>query len=152
MRGAKEAPAPRNSLNVRRASLLSRNEFENWTFTIVLHATSSFTYISVIYGANFPFKVRAIHPHHALSDRLHNTMVKRMASEISFDHCEGSDAESGDSVQIPSHRFFSMERASGGFGVVRNFRIFFKSVFPKNFLGLPPPPDFRTKSLMGIPM
>ena len=56
MRGAKEAPAPRNLLNFRRASLLSRNEFESWTFTIVLHATSSFTYVSVIYGANFPFK------------------------------------------------------------------------------------------------
>ena len=56
MRGAREAPAPRDSLNFRRASLLSRNEFENGTFTIVLHATSSFTYVSVIYGANFPFK------------------------------------------------------------------------------------------------
>ena len=38
-------------------------------------------------------------------------------------------------------------------GVVRNFRSFFKSVFQKNLLGLPPPPDFRTKKgLMGIPM
>ena len=56
MRGAREAPGPRGSLNFRRASLLSRNEFESGTFTIVLHATSSFTYVSVIYGANFPFK------------------------------------------------------------------------------------------------
>ena len=56
MRGAREAPAPRDSLNFRRASLLSRNEFECGTFTIVFHATSSFTYVSVIYGANFPFK------------------------------------------------------------------------------------------------
>ena len=55
MRGAREAPAPRDSLNFRRASLLSRNEFESGTFTIVFHATSSFTYVSVIYGANFPF-------------------------------------------------------------------------------------------------
>ena len=56
MRGAREAPAPRDSLNFRRASLLSRNEFESGTFTIIVHATSSFTYVSVIYGANFPFK------------------------------------------------------------------------------------------------
>ena len=56
VRGAREAPAPRDSLNFRRASLLSRNEFESGTFTIVLHATSSFTYVSVIYGANFSFK------------------------------------------------------------------------------------------------
>ena len=55
MRGAREAPAPRDSLNFRRTFLLSRNEFESGTFTIVLHATSSFTYASVIYGANFPF-------------------------------------------------------------------------------------------------
>ena len=55
MRGARKAAAPRDSLNFRRASLLSRNEFESGTFTIVLHATSSFTYVSVIYGANFPF-------------------------------------------------------------------------------------------------
>ena len=27
------------------------------TFTIVRHSTSSFTYVSVIYGANFPFKL-----------------------------------------------------------------------------------------------
>ena len=40
-----EAPVPRDSLNFRRASLLSRNEFESGTFTIVLHATSSFTYV-----------------------------------------------------------------------------------------------------------
>ena len=57
MRGAREAPAPRDSLNFRRASHLSRNEFESGIFTIVLHSTSSFTYVSVIYGANFPFKV-----------------------------------------------------------------------------------------------
>ena len=65
MRGAREAPAPRNSLNFRRASLLSRNEFESGTCTIVLHATSSFTYVSVIYGANFPFinnEVAAVEP------------------------------------------------------------------------------------------
>ena len=55
VRDAREAPAPRDSLNFRRASLLSRNEFESWTFTIVLHATSSFTYFYVIYGAKFPF-------------------------------------------------------------------------------------------------
>ena len=55
MRGAREVPAPRDSLNFRPASLLSRNEFESGTFTIVLHATSSFTYVSVIYGANFSF-------------------------------------------------------------------------------------------------
>ena len=55
VRGAREAPAPRDSLNFRRASLLSRNEIGSGTFTIVLHATSSFTYVSVIYGANFPF-------------------------------------------------------------------------------------------------
>ena len=55
MRGAREAPVPRDSLNFRRSSLLSRNEFESGTFTILLHATSSFTYVSVIYGANFPF-------------------------------------------------------------------------------------------------
>ena len=55
MRGAREAPVPRDSLNFRRASLLSRNEFESGTFTMVFHATSSFTYVSVIYGANFPF-------------------------------------------------------------------------------------------------
>ena len=53
--GAREAPVPRDSLNFRRASLLSRNEIESGTFTIVLHASSSFTYISVIYGENFPF-------------------------------------------------------------------------------------------------
>ena len=63
MRGAREAPAPRDSLNFRRASLLSRNEFESGTFTIVLHATSSFTYFSVIYGANFPFKEWQDHAH-----------------------------------------------------------------------------------------
>ena len=57
MRGAREAPVPRDSLNFRRASLLSRNEFESGTLTIVFHATSSFTYVSVIYGADFPFKV-----------------------------------------------------------------------------------------------
>ena len=56
MRGAREVSAPRDSLNFRRASLLSRNEFKSGTSTIVLHATSSFTYVSVIYGANFPFK------------------------------------------------------------------------------------------------
>ena len=56
VRGAREAAAPRDSLNFRQASLLSRNEFESGTFTIVLHATSSFTYVSVIYGANFSFK------------------------------------------------------------------------------------------------
>ena len=56
MRGAREAPAPRDSLNYRRASVLSRNEFESWTFTIVLHATSFFTYVSVINGANFSCK------------------------------------------------------------------------------------------------
>ena len=54
--GATEAPCPRDSLNFGRASLLSRNELESWAFTIVLHATSSFTYASVSYGANFPFK------------------------------------------------------------------------------------------------
>ena len=59
VRGAREEPAPRDSLNFRRASLLSRNEFESGTFTIVLHATSSFAYVSVIYGANFPFKREA---------------------------------------------------------------------------------------------
>ena len=36
------------------------------------------------------------------------------------------------------------------------FRSFFKSVFPKNLLGLPPPPSpwlsYKKKSLMGIPM
>ena len=58
VRGAREAPASRDSQNFRRASLLSRNEFESGTFTIVLHATSSFTYVSVIYGANFPFKFK----------------------------------------------------------------------------------------------
>ena len=58
MRGAREAPALRDSLNFRRASLLSRNEFESGTFTIALHATFSFTYVSVIYGANFPFNFR----------------------------------------------------------------------------------------------
>ena len=42
VRGAREVPAPRDSLNFRRASLLSRNEFERGTFTIVLHVTSSF--------------------------------------------------------------------------------------------------------------
>ena len=51
------APAPGDFLNFQRTSLLSRNEFENGTFTIVLHATFSFTYVSVIYGAYFPFKV-----------------------------------------------------------------------------------------------
>ena len=56
VRGAREAPATRDSLNFRRASLFSRNEFESRTFAIVLHSTSSFTYVSVIYGANFPFK------------------------------------------------------------------------------------------------
>ena len=60
MRGAREAPSPRDSLNFRRASLLSINEFESRTFTIVLHATSSFTYVSVIYGANFPFKFNLV--------------------------------------------------------------------------------------------
>ena len=60
MRGAREAPALRDSLNFRRAFLLSRNEFESGTFTIVLHATSSFTYVSVIYGANFSFNCNAI--------------------------------------------------------------------------------------------
>ena len=54
MCGTREAPAPRDSLNFRRTSLLSRNECASGTFTIVLHATSSFTYVSVIYGANFP--------------------------------------------------------------------------------------------------
>ena len=43
VRGAREVPASRDSLNFRRASLLSRNEFESGTFTNVLHATSSFT-------------------------------------------------------------------------------------------------------------
>ena len=57
MGGAREAPAPRDSLNFRRASLLSRNEYESGTFTIVFHATSSFTNVSVIYGANFPFNI-----------------------------------------------------------------------------------------------
>ena len=57
MRGAREAPAPRDSLNFRRASPLSINEFESGTFTIVLHPTSSFTYVFVIYGANFPFLI-----------------------------------------------------------------------------------------------
>ena len=58
--GARKAPVPRDSLNFRRSSLLSRNEFESGTFTIVLHATSSFTYVSVIYGANLPFKLSRI--------------------------------------------------------------------------------------------
>ena len=58
VRGAREAPAPRDSLNFRRSSLLSRNKFESGTFTIVLHATSSFTYVSVIYGADFPFNTQ----------------------------------------------------------------------------------------------
>ena len=53
--GAREAPALRDSLNFWWASLLSRNEFESGTFTTVLHATSFFTYVSVIYGANLPF-------------------------------------------------------------------------------------------------
>ena len=57
VRAATEEPAPRDSLNFRRSSLLPRNEFESGTFTIVLHATSSFTYVSVIYGANFPFNL-----------------------------------------------------------------------------------------------
>ena len=56
MCGAREAPAPRDSLNFRRSSLLSKNEFKSGTFTIVLHATCSFTHVSVIYGSNFPFK------------------------------------------------------------------------------------------------
>ena len=58
MRGAREASAPRESLKFRRASRISRNECESGTFTIVLHATSSFTYVSVIYGANFPFNLQ----------------------------------------------------------------------------------------------
>ena len=33
-----------------------QKRIESGTFTIVLHATSSFTYGSVIYGASFPFK------------------------------------------------------------------------------------------------
>ena len=49
MCGAREAPAPRDSLNFRRSSLLSKNEFESGTFIIVLHAISSFTYVSVIF-------------------------------------------------------------------------------------------------------
>ena len=61
MRGAREAQVQRDSLNFRRASLLSRNEFESGTFTIVFHAASSFTYVSVIYGANFPFNL-GFHP------------------------------------------------------------------------------------------
>ena len=32
-----------------------QKRIESGTFTIVLHATSSFTYVSIIYGANFPF-------------------------------------------------------------------------------------------------
>ena len=56
----REAPAPRDSLNFRRPSLLSGNEFESGTFTIVLHATPSFAYVSVIYGANFPFNIRHV--------------------------------------------------------------------------------------------
>ena len=54
VRGAREAPVPRDSLKFRRACLLSRNEFESGTFTIVLHETSSFTHVSIIYGANSP--------------------------------------------------------------------------------------------------
>ena len=75
MRGAREAPVPRDSLNFRRASLFSRNEFESRTFTIVLHATSSFTYVSVTYGANFSFKGsvdRSLLPS-AISCFLHET-------------------------------------------------------------------------------
>ena len=36
MRGAREAPAPRDLLNFRQTSLLSRNECESGTFTIGL--------------------------------------------------------------------------------------------------------------------
>ena len=49
-----EAPAPRDSLNFRLTSLLSRNEFESGTESGTF---ASFTYVSVIYGANFPFKI-----------------------------------------------------------------------------------------------
>ena len=72
MRGAREAPAPRDSLNFRRTSLLSRNEFESGTFTIVLHATLYFTYVSVIYRANFPFKAHV------------NVVVLLFFAELSF--------------------------------------------------------------------
>ena len=81
MRGAREAPAPRVSLNFRRASLLSSNEFESGTFTIVLHATSSFTYVSVIYGASFPFNTfynfrffLSLPPAHNLQKRPQNAL------------------------------------------------------------------------------
>ena len=75
MRGAREAPAPRDSLNFRRASLLSRNEFKSGTFTIVLHANSSFTYVSVIYGANFPFNCLRVFCHQLLSSEQQSVQM-----------------------------------------------------------------------------
>ena len=42
VRGAREAPVPRDSLNFRRASLLSRNEFESGTFTIKFFFSCNF--------------------------------------------------------------------------------------------------------------
>ena len=73
MRGAREAPAPRDSLNFRQASLLSRNEFESGTFTIVLHATSSFTYVSHPIAGRYPIAVT--HPIAVTFSMKHMKMI-----------------------------------------------------------------------------
>ena len=87
VRGVRGAPAPRDSLNFRRASLRSRNEFESGTFTIVLHATSSFIYVSVIYGANFPFNLvdqlkqrSPFFPHGGRLQQLYSSGSSRLTS------------------------------------------------------------------------
>ena len=81
MRGAREAPAARDSLNFRQTLLLSRNEFESGTFTTVLHATSSFTYVSVIYGANFPFNLLEC-PHWSFGRKALFENLSRIEDEL----------------------------------------------------------------------
>ena len=87
VRGAREAPAPRDSLNFRRASLLSRNEFESGTFTMVLHATPSFTYLSGIYGVNFPFNWNK--PKHEMQQGVSVGKEKKNRKKVFFEPTGG---------------------------------------------------------------
>ena len=80
-RGAREAPAPKDSPNFLWPPLLSSNEFQSGTFTTVLHATSSFNYVSAICAGRNHVELRDRRHATSLADRAwcRSGNVKKMA-------------------------------------------------------------------------
>ena len=61
---------------------------------IVLHATSSFTYVSVIYGANFSFKVNPLPSKVLYTKKLHFSIGRLAQKQKTFSMCKLSVFES----------------------------------------------------------